>query len=287
MPVVNANGINIYYEIHPAKNPKAQSDKTPLLLIMGMGLNSLSWHKNLPDLTAERTVIVFDNRGTGRSSKPDHPYSTRQMAADAAGLLDVLRIRRAHVFGFSLGSLVAQEMALHFTHKVKGLILGASSAGSFQHVMSSPAVYQTMVQRGWVNPEVAAEVITPIIYSHQFIASQPEKIRADKHDRLVYPTPPYAYRRQLMAAFNHNAYFRLDHLPMPTLLMTGSKDLLVIPENSARLARRIPRAELKVLPGAGHYFTSEQPQQMAHAVSDFLSRHFSSVAHSEQRRVAA
>src|SRR5690349_12223610 len=100
MSLTNANGIDIYYEVHPAngKDPKRpiSPDRTPLLMIMGLGLNSLSWYKNLPGLSSSRTVIVFDNRGTGRSSKPDVPYSLKQMAADAVAVLDAAGVRRAH-----------------------------------------------------------------------------------------------------------------------------------------------------------------------------------------------
>lgn len=270
MPIVDVNGIKLYYETHAPSGPV--QDRTPLVLIMGLGLNSLSWKKNIADLSVHRTVITFDNRGTGRSSKPDQPYSLAQMADDTAALLDALHIQRAHVFGFSLGSLIAQELALNYTHRVKSLILGASTAGSFRHAVSPPGIIDTMLKRGWVDPGQAAEMIIPVIYSREFILNEAEQIAADTNMRLVYPTPPYAYRRQLMAAMFHDTYDRLDQLPMPTLLITGSEDVLVVPENSSRLAQRIPYSQLVVLPGAGHYFTSEQPQATCEVVNTFLTR---------------
>ncbi len=271
MPTIQSNGIELYYEIH---SPSAPTDTTPLLLIMGLGLNSLSWQKNLAALSAVRPVIVFDNRGTGRSSKPDKAYSVPQMADDAAGLLEGLGIRRAHVFGFSLGSLIAQELALRFTWKIKGLILGASTAGSFHHIPSPPGVIATMVQRGQVDPELAAAMVVPVIYSARFRSEHTDRIEADTARRLVYPTPPYAYRRQMLAAAYHDTYDRLDQLPMPTLLVTGDEDVLVVAENSRLLARQIPRAHLEIMPGAGHYFTSEEPALTAQLVNDFLNHEF-------------
>ncbi len=274
MPFARANGVEIFYEVYqpfPNNNDSAALDPTPLLLIMGLGLNSLSWRKNLAGLVARHTVITFDNRGTGRSTKPDEPYKLREMARDAIAVLDALNIRRAHIYGFSLGSLIAQELALNYTHRVKSLILGATTAGNLRHVVSPPGVIETMVERGWVEPAQAADMVVPVIYSPDFIENHSDQVAADTATRLVYPTPPYAYRRQMMAAFYHDTYDRLDQLPMPVLLITGTEDLLIVPENSRLLARRIPRAELVELPGAGHYYTSEQPQASNQAVLEFLA----------------
>lgn len=279
MPLTTINnGVEIYYEVHPAngKDPKqpVSPDRTPLLMIMGLGLNSLSWYKNVPGLSSSRTVIVFDNRGTGRSSKPDAPYSLKQMAADAIAVLDAAGVRRAHVFGYSMGSMIAQEVALNYPQRVKGLILGASTAGGFHHIAARPYVSYIMAQRGWVRSDEATDMIMPILYSPDFIKNHPEQIAADRKVRLVYPTPPYAYRRQIGAIVQHSTYNRLDQLQMPTLVFTGDKDLMVVPENSRVLARRIPRAELAIVPGRGHYLAGEDPQLTNSLILDFLDRHF-------------
>ena len=93
---VETNGIEIYYEEHGSGEP--------LLLIMGWGGNAASWHPQIAGLAEHFRVIAFDNRGVGRSSAPDEPYSTAQMADDAVGLMDELEISRAHVFGISPSS---------------------------------------------------------------------------------------------------------------------------------------------------------------------------------------
>lgn len=278
MPITQANGIEIYYEVHPATgrdpNWPISSDHTPLLMIMGLGLNSLSWYKNIPGLNSSRTVIVFDNRGTGRSSKPDAPYSIKQMAADAVAVLDAAGVRRAHVFGYSMGSLIAQEVALNYPQRVKGLVLGASTAGAWHHYASSPYVGLLMVQRGLVRWKEATDMIIPILYSEEFRRDYPEQIAADAKIRLTYPTPAYAYRRQLAAVAAHNTYDQLDLLAIPTLVFTGGADVLVRPENSRILARRIPRAELAIVPGRGHFLPSEDPETTNRLVLDFLDYHF-------------
>lgn len=281
MPTVSANGIDLYYEVHFPDVPQPHSaDRTPLLLITGMGQNSVCWRKNLPYLTTDRTVIVFDNRGTGRSAKPDQPYSLSTMADDTAAFLDAIGINRVHVFGFSLGSLIAQEFALNHTHRVKSLILGASTAGGIYHTLPPAEVISTMASLGWSEPAAAVEIAVPILYSPGFIARHPDQIRADSQAWLLYPTPPYTFRRQAMAAYYHSTYSRLDQLPMPTLLLAGEEDLLVPPQNSQIMTRRLPYAEMLVLRNAGHYFISEQPQATAQAIQAFLARHFASLAYS-------
>jgi 3-oxoadipate enol-lactonase len=279
MPIVKVNDIEIYYEIHEATQGESDGEvrrsRTPLLLITGLGLNTGCWQKNLTRLTRERTVIIFDNRGAGRSSKPDMPYSVAMMADDTAAFMEAIGIRRAHVFGFSLGSLVAQELALRHTHRVKGLILGASTAGGFHHEIPKADVLEVMLERSWVNPIINVEMAIPLIYSPMFIMMHPDQIMADSLARLAYPTPPYAFRHQMVAATQHNTYDRLDQLPMPTLVLHGTADMLVGFENAKRMARRIPHAELKEISGAGHFFTSEQPELTSRLILEFLRTHFS------------
>ena len=116
MSTAQINGIDIYYEEH--------GHGDPLLLIMGLAADSVAWMFQLPDFSEHYRTIVFDNRGVGRSSKPAGLYTIAQMAADAAGLLDHLKIERALVVGVSMGGMIAQELALRHPKKVRGLVLG-------------------------------------------------------------------------------------------------------------------------------------------------------------------
>ena len=119
MPTVRANDIDLYYEEHGSGEP--------LLLIMGWGGNAASWEPQLAGLAENFRVIIFDNRGAGRSSAPDEPYSIVQMATDTARLMEALELPRAHVFGISMGGMIAQELALMHPEKVGALVLGCSA----------------------------------------------------------------------------------------------------------------------------------------------------------------
>ena len=116
------NGIDIYYEIHGSGEP--------LLLIEGLGYSAWMWYKQIPTLSEQYKVIVFDNRGAGNTDKPDSEYSIEIMADDAAGLLRTLGIESAHMLGVSLGGFIAQELALRHPDMSKSLTLVSTNSGS-------------------------------------------------------------------------------------------------------------------------------------------------------------
>src|SRR5258707_1069095 len=121
MATAKINGIEIYYEVHGSGEP--------LLLIIGLGTNATGWYLQIPGFSKEYRVIAFDNRGAGRSENPNEPYTMPQMAEDAIGVLDTLGVDAAHVFGMSLGGMIAQELALRHPERVKTLSLGGTMCG--------------------------------------------------------------------------------------------------------------------------------------------------------------
>lgn len=132
MPTVEVNGINMYYEIHGRGEP--------ILLIMGMGADLTMWGDIIYKLAEKYQVIAFDNRGAGRTDKPDIPYTIEIMAGDTVGLMNRLRIARAHFLGASMGSCIAQTVAANYPERVKGLILHVAFArvarGFFRDIFS-------------------------------------------------------------------------------------------------------------------------------------------------------
>ena len=262
MPLTDAPGFRMYYEEH--------GDGFPLLLINGLGSDHLEWLHQLPSFSGRFRVIAFDNRGTGKSAVPPGPYTTAQMADDAAALLRFLGIGRAHVLGVSLGGMIAQEVALRHPDRVDGLVLGCTGPGGTLSVRPSPEAMAVFALAGGDDPEADLRRMIPFLYTDACCRDRPEEIEGFIRRRLGNPTPPEGYAAQLAAAVTHDASARLERIRARTLVITGDADRLVDRENSVRIAGRIPGAKLVVLPGAPHRLFAENPEAFNREVLSFL-----------------
>jgi len=263
MPYTDAPGFRMYYEEH--------GNGFPLLLINGLGSDHLEWLHQLPAFEARFRLVVFDNRGTGLTDVPPGPYSTAQMADDAASLLRALGIPRAHVLGVSLGGMIAQEVALRHPDRVDRLVLGCTGPGGELSVRPSPEAMAAFALAKGEDPEAELRRMLPFLYTDVCIRERPEEIEGFVRRRLANPTPPEGYLGQLSAAVSHDASSRLEKIRARTLVITGDADRLVNWENSLRLAGRIPEATLVVLPGAPHRLFAETADAFNREVLRFLS----------------
>lgn len=258
MPFVENLGARIYWD--------EEGGGAPLLLLMGLGWSSHAWHRSRPLLSKKYRTIAVDNRGVGHSEAPAGPYSIVQMAADAAAVLNAARINAAHVFGVSMGGMIAQEFALQFPKKVRSLILGCTAAGGPEAVRAEQDVLHALMTRGQ-DPDAFAKAMGPFIYDQGTSAQQIEEDAALK--RKWYP-PAEVYYAQLQAIMAWEAYGRLGQIAAPTLVIHGEKDRLVPPENARLIAARIPGAKLRIIPQASHIFTTDQPEAAHAAILEFL-----------------
>jgi pimeloyl-ACP methyl ester carboxylesterase len=233
-----------------------------VLLVAGRGMTVDGWWATSPVLARSFRVIAFDNRDTGRSSRLPWHYSLAQLAEDAVAVLDAAGEQRAHVYGISLGSLVAQEVALRHPDRVRALVLGASSAGGFAAYKPSPSsMAQTfLVRAGAMRPAVAQWAAVPYTYAEKTRRLHPERIAADIGHRLSSPPEALAYQHQAAAVAAHDAYARLNNMTAPTLVVHGEQDVFVPPANALVLAERIPGAQLRLWPDAGHMYPIDEPQ---------------------------
>jgi 3-oxoadipate enol-lactonase len=266
MPIVKANGINIYYEIH--------GKGEPLVLIAGYGSNSKSWFCQTPILSREYRVIIFDNRGAGRSDKPDYPYTMEMMADDVAGLLNAIGVKNAHILGISMGGAIAQEFAIRYPEKTLSLILGCTSCGGTHSKATDPTVRATLLSMGQLTPEESAKVLLPIVYTEEFIVSHKDIIAEQMKERFEYPTPAHGYANQAQAVMGHDTYDRLPQIKAPTLVIAGSADKLGHVENAEMMSSRIPNAELVILEKMGHGFCVEAAEKTNSIILDFLKRYW-------------
>jgi pimeloyl-ACP methyl ester carboxylesterase len=265
MTTARVNGIDIYYEVH-GRGP-------PLLLIMGLGASASAWWKQLPDFSRCYRVVAFDNRGAGRSDKPNEPYTIAQMADDAAGLLDALGIPSAHVFGMSLGGMIAQELALRRPQQVRTLVLGATACGGPQAIMAGPEAARYFMTVSSMTLQQAIAAGQSLLYSDSFLQANRGWLLARALETAHLMPPGYALRRQFMAVLTLDTYDRLHQIQAPTLVITGAHDKIVPAANSRLIAERIPGARLIELPGAGHGMLVECAEAVNAAVLQFLAEH--------------
>jgi len=263
MPHVDANGASIYWE--------ERGHGEPLLLIMGLGVTLEGWSRLGPALAERYRTILFDNRGTGRSAVPPGPYAIETMAADAAAVLDAAGVDRAHVFGISMGGMIAQELALRSPSRVRSLILGCTAPGGRDAVPASREVIAALAARQTMTREQAMWAMAPYIYD----ASTPRaRIEEDFARRLSAPVSADGYFAQLAGIRAWSGTLpRLPAIAVPTLVVHGETDQLVPPENGRIIARAIPDARLVTIPHASHIFTTDQFDAARDAVLAFLKEH--------------
>jgi 3-oxoadipate enol-lactonase len=245
-----------------------------VLLVAGQGMTVDGWWATIPVLAQSFRVIAFDNRDTGRSSRTQWHYSVAQMADDAVAVLDAAGEQRAHVYGISLGSLIAQEVALRHPDRVQALVLGSSSAGGWAAYKPAASSFaQTfLVRAGFMGPEEAAWAAVPYTYAAKTRREHPERIATDIAHRTSSPPEPLGYLHQGTAVATHDAYDRLNQISSPTLVVHGEEDVFVPPANGLVLAERIPAAQLRLWPEAAHMYTIDEPRA-DQEIAEFLLRH--------------
>jgi pimeloyl-ACP methyl ester carboxylesterase len=245
---------------------------SPLLLIMGFGGDHTAWAFQMATLAGRHRVIAFDNRGVGQTDSPDHPYTTRMMAADSLGLMDALGIDRAHVIGVSMGGMIAQELALKSPDRVRSLHLGCTFARPDPYMLALNAAWRDM--RIGLGREATLRTLGLWLFAPSTYAERPELVEALLQNALTNPHPQSVtgFLRQGEAVAAHDTCDRLSAIRCPTLVSVAEDDILVPPRFSREIAVRIRGAELRVIPTAGHGYFLEQPDAFNALSLDFIAR---------------
>jgi pimeloyl-ACP methyl ester carboxylesterase len=255
---VSVNGIDLYYE--------ERGSGPPLLVIPGLSGTGFT----IPALEPHFRSITLDNRGAGRSSAPPGPYTTRLMADDAAALLDHLGIDRAHVLGFSLGGMIAQELALAHPERVGRLVLNGAFARP-NHALVDPWIalwdqaYGGKIDLVTFNLWLLGWLLTPAFMT------QPDLVAAAIAAPDPYPATAQGVAGQTAAVRAHDTLDRLGQIAAPTLVLVGAQDILTPVFYAEELAKGIPGATLKVLDPGGHSVLFEYADAANAALLAFLS----------------
>lgn len=251
-------------------------DDPAVVLIRGLGTQMIEWSEVFIAalVSGGLQVISFDNRDVGESSKLSGGYSLDDMAADVVGIMVGLGIDRAHIFGISLGGMVAQLVAVNFPERVNCLFSVMSSSGAADLPRAKPEVRQKMLERA-----SGREAIIQLDASNRQLFGSPgypetESQRlvmaARAYDRCYYPE---GVARQMEAAMNDGSRVeRLRRISAPTLVIHGAEDPLLLPACGEDTARHIPGAELQLIEAMGHNIPDSLGQLMAARVIEFVGR---------------
>ena len=264
MPFAQSGLLRVYYESH-GRGPA-------VLLILGQGMSIETGRRTIDRLAPHFRVLAFDNRDTGRSDWSPWPYVVAQMASDAVAVLDAAGEERAHVYGISLGGMVAQEVALQHGSRVNALVLGATTPGGPLAIPHDPQVLTFFTRVGAMGAEEAVWAAVPYSYAERTRRHHGERIAEDIARRMERPTDALAYLHQVGAAASHSTYHRLGQIGAPTLVVHGRQDVLQPPGNAELLASAIPGAQLRLWPEAGHLYVTDEPEA-DDEVAAFLERH--------------
>ena len=264
MPKIKINDINIYHEIH--------GDGFPFLLIRGLSSDVYRWPSSfVKEISHKFKVILFDNRGAGRTDKPDIEYSIKMMADDTVGLMKAMNIEKANILGYSMGGSIAQEIVLNYPERANKLLLcGAGCGGPNAKVATAEVLNLLTFDRKGMTPEQVLRKTLPILFPENFIKSHPEEIEEYIRRSTLAPIPAHSYKRQLGAIAKFESYSRLNNIDIPTLIISGKEDILVPCQNSEVLAENIPGAVLTVFDEVGHAMFTQKPILLAKTINDFL-----------------
>jgi pimeloyl-ACP methyl ester carboxylesterase len=266
MPFCQCPDVRLYYEV--------QGRGPDLLFISGLNGGTWSWYPQVPFFQEHYRTIVFDNRGAGRSDLPPGPYRMEQFAADARCLLDHLGVGQALVVGTSMGGMIAQALALTAPERVRALVLAGTHCGPPERTPPAPGVLQKISQIQGLTQAQIIEKDLPFMFSPGFLAGQPGAVEAYRRVQLSAPfQPEFAFYAQLAAIQGFSCCRQLPDLAVPTLVITGTADVIVPPANGRLLAGLLPQAELVEIAGAGHAVNVECAEEFNDSVRRFLQKH--------------
>lgn len=267
MTIARIGDIEINYEVFGDRGPA-------VLLVMGLGTRGDSWAPISRALAgAGFRAIQFDNRDVGASSLLGAEYEVADMAADALGLLDHLKIERAHLIGISMGGMIAQEILLRAPARFDRAVLIATSPGGAQAKMAAPELIRALLVMGGdgtAGPD-GMRALYQAITAPGFADAHPELIEMTVAFALEHPVSREGLVRQMGAIGRFSTWDRLPHVKSPTLVLHGDADPLIPHENGVILAQRIPGAKLRTLPGVGHLVPLEAPAETFRAITSFFA----------------
>jgi pimeloyl-ACP methyl ester carboxylesterase len=261
---VHVGDINVAYKTFGKGNP--------ILLISGSGLVMDAWdHSVLKDLSTNHRIIIFDNRGVGNTTSGVKSFSIRQFANDTVGLLDALKIQKADVLGFSMGSFIAQQLALLHPEKINKLVLYGAACGGNESIPQNSEVIRILSDfvNNWAQ---STDKIMSVTFPSEWLKSHANVSLPQTKETISHETMKQQFHvvEDWFAINWSGLCSQLSKISIPTLVLTGSEDVSVPAANSLIIVQKIPAAWLVQINGAGHGLMYQYPNQFSKIVNTFL-----------------
>ncbi|MFN5178420.1 alpha/beta fold hydrolase [Limnohabitans sp.] len=243
----------------------------PVVLIMGLGCSSAMWFRMAPTLARTHRVILLDNRGCGQTqTRTALVHRVAVMAEDVVAVLDAAGEHSAHVVGFSMGGMIAQQMALDHPARLRSLALLGTHPGGPWAIQAAGPVLRLLFDKAHMSAEESLRRMRPHTYGRQ----TPDALfEEDALVRLANMPAARDYQAQLYGLIYWSVYSRLPSITAPTLVMHGLEDALIPAENGRLLASRIPRSRLVELPHASHWLMTDASAECIWTLQQHLKQH--------------
>jgi 3-oxoadipate enol-lactonase len=266
MPVVQANGIEMYYEV--------QGEGEPLVLIPYLAADQACYAFQVAEYAKHFTCFTVDLRGAGLSGKPEGTYTTELLADDVAAFMQAAGIDSAHVSGLSLGAATGMLLAAKYPEMVKSLSLHSAWTASDPFLRTVVEGWRIMAQGLDSVTDMVITGIFPWCFTPELYAARPEYIESLADFVRSRPMPPVdAFLRQSAAVLSHDAEAALSAITAPTLITFGEHDMVTSTRFAAPLNEGISGSELIVLSGCSHAPIYEITEEFNHRTLEFLLRH--------------
>jgi len=256
MRTIDANGTTIAFE--------QTGSGAPVILIHGAEADHSMFDAFGALLARHFTVIAYDQRDSGGTRNPAIQYGPGELAADAAALIEALGFERAHVFGTSLGGVIAQVLAVRHPERLGRLVLSSTFRAGTPPLAINPEVFPKLAALRAGLPDTAAE-IAGYFFPAEYIAAHPEIARIFSGN-----SRDEGQRQRRGAILARPVDCDLAAIAAPTLVLAGAEDRLIPPAHTLALAREIANARTATMASVGHVATLQDPAAVAHAVLAFL-----------------
>ena len=264
MPTQTVGDVELYYELH--------GEGQPIVLLHGLAGDCSAWKAQIEVLSKDYRILALDNRGAGRSSAPDYPYTTRHFADDTIALMDAVGISEpAHVVGRSMGGAIAQEITLAWPDRVRSLVITASFGKLDRYgyrILHN--INEVVKAQGFA---AAARHQALFFFPPPYFNENKEQLDAVEEMLANATGPVHGYSHGTHACLTHDSLDRLHQVKCPTLVMTGGRDVLCAADASRAIAERIPNCKLRIYEPASHFFLIQCYEESMADLKNFIDEH--------------